>query len=173
MSRGGKDFSAGLNKLVASLDRKGGAVALQSRIGTAWPSIAGPTVMKHTTGAHVRGTELVIFVDNAVWATELQAMSQQYLDAITRAVGKVPVSRIVFTVSRRVAEEHKLAAAAEQLEGFYAEDKVDSVPLSEVERAQVEASASRIPDPALREAVLRATIADLEWKKGIAAKKVR
>lgn len=171
--RGGKDLSAGLKKLVDSLDRKGGAVALQSRVGAVWPSIAGPAVMKHTTGAYVRGSELVIFVDSSVWATELQAMSQQYLDAIKRTVGKVPVSRIVFTVSRKVAEEHKLAAAAKDLEDFYAEDRVASVPLSEVERAQVEASASRIPDPSLREAVLRATIADLEWKKGIAAKKER
>jgi len=47
------------------------------------------------------------------------------------------------------------------------------VPLSENERAQIEASASSIPDAKLREAVVRATVSDLEWKKGIAARNAR
>lgn len=171
--RGGKDLTAGLRDLVDRLDRKGGEAALQSRIATAWPEIAGPVVTKHTTGAHVRGHELVIYVDNSVWATELQAMSQQYMAAIRERVGKVPVRRIVFTVSRRVAEEYRIQVAEQETADFYVEDKVEPIPLSEVERAQVEASAELIPDAELREAVLRATIADLEWKKGIAARKER
>ena len=44
---------------------------------------------------------------------------------------------------------------------------VESAPLTDTERAQVEASAAVIEDDRLREVVIRATVADLEWKKGI------
>jgi hypothetical protein len=47
------------------------------------------------------------------------------------------------------------------------------VPLSENELAQVTASTASIPDAELREAVLRATVTDLEWKKGIALRNSR
>lgn len=171
MSPGG--FEDGLRNLVRRLDRQGGQVALQAQVAAVWPDIAGETVMKHTTGAHVRGNELVIYVDNPGWAHELQAMSGQYLSALRNRLGKLPVSKIVFTVSRKVAEEHKIRVMEEEKAAFYVEDQVDSIPLTDTEREQVEASAERIPDPELREAVLRATIADLEWKKGIAARKKR
>jgi hypothetical protein len=36
--------------------------------------------------------------------------------------------------------------------------------------AQIESSVAEIPDAELREAVLRATVKDMEWKKGLAAK---
>lgn len=166
-------FEDGLRNLVHRLDRRGGQAALQAQVAAVWPEIAGPTVMKHTTGAHVRGNELVIYVDNPGWAHELQAMSGQYLSALKNRLGKFPVSRMAFTVSRRVAEEHRIKIVDEEKAAFYVEDRVDSIPLSDIEREQVEASAERIPDPELRKAVLRATIADLEWKKGIAAQKKR
>jgi hypothetical protein len=67
----------------------------------------------------------------------------------------------------------RTAAAETDSEEFYREDDVEPVPLSEVERAQVEASAASIPDAALREAVVRATVSDLEWKKGIAVRNSR
>ncbi len=66
-----------------------------------------------------------------------------------------------------------LEARELETEEFYKEDDVEPVPLTDRERAQVEASVGAIPDEELREAVLRATVKDLEWKKGIAERNSR
>jgi hypothetical protein len=74
-----------------------------------------------------------------------------------------------FIVSRKVADEHKLKSAERDTENFYRADDVEPIPLSARELEQVRSSVGDIPDEELREAVLKATVKDLEWKKGLAA----
>jgi len=138
-----------------------------------WQELAGPMVTGHTTGAHLRDGTLVIYVDGPAWATELTAMSETYRKRINEELGKNLVRTIRFTVSRKVAEEFRLKRTELEHEEFYLEDVVDSVPLTKTERAQIEASTESIPDAGLREAAVRATVADLEWKKGLVARKAR
>lgn len=175
MSRRGsvRPLGQGLESLVGRLDRKTGGAYTQARIGILWQQLAGPMVTSHTTGAHLRDGTLVIYVDGPAWATELTAMSETYRKAINTELGKKAVNNIKFTVSRKVAEEFRLRQTELDDEEFYLQDVVDSVSLSETERAQVEASTECIPDAELREAAVRATVADLEWKKGLAARKAR
>ena len=66
-----------------------------------------------------------------------------------------------------MAEEHRLRQTEEETEEFYRKDVAQPVPLDEIELAQIRASVAEIPDAELREAVLRATVKDLEWKKGV------
>jgi len=174
-SRKGKTrpLSAGLDQLVGRLDRKSGGAYTQARIGALWQELAGPMVTGHTTGAHLRDGTLVIYVDGPAWATELTAMSETYRKKINSEIGKSVVNHIRFTVSRKVAEEFRLKRTELEDEEFYLQDVVESIPLTQTERAQVEASTECIPDEQLREAAMRATVADLEWKKGLAARKVR
>jgi len=100
-------------------------------------------------------------------------MSETYRKRINTELGKNAVNNIRFTVSKKVAEEFRLRRTELEDEEFYLQDVVDSVPLTKIERAQVEASTECIPDEKLREAAVRATVADLEWKKGIAARNAR
>jgi hypothetical protein len=88
-------------------------------------------------------------------------------------MGEIPVTSIRFTVSRRVQEKRTLARLEAETEEFYGPDETQSIPLSEQERRQVEESASVILDDELRAVVVKATITDLEWKKGSGAAKVR
>ena len=132
-----------------------------------WEEIAGDTVLSQPTGAHVKRGELVVYVDSPIWATELSALSGEYQKRLNAALGKEAVTSVRFTVSRKVGEERAFRAREMAAEAEAEKDRVDAVPLTESERAQVEASASAIEDDALREAVVRATIADLEWKKGL------
>lgn len=161
------NLSDELSRLAGRFDRRGGL--LQAKVAAAWKSVAGPNVAAHTTGAHIRGGEMVVFVDSPIWAAELSALSEKYRVAINEEIGQDAVKAIRFSVSRRVAEERELEQREAEDEAFYSEDKGASVPLSEQERAQVEMSASSIKDEELRKAVVRATIADLEWKKGLRA----
>lgn len=166
-------LSSGLDKLATKLNKNNEGALDQARVAMAWEKIAGPTVLSHTTGAHLRRGEMVIYVDSPLWATELSALSEKYREAVEEEIGKGRVRSVRFAVSRKVEMHRELMRTEEETSNHYLRDKVDSVPLTEVERAQVEASAAEIPDAELREAVIRATVADLEWKKGIRATKGR
>lgn len=175
MKRKGKTSSldTGLAGLLSKLDRNSGGAYTQARVGILWQEISGPQVSAHTTGAHLRDGILVIFVDGPGWATELTAMSETYRTRMNSEFGKKVIGKMKFTVSRKVAQEHLLRRTELEDEDFYYKDVVASLPLTEIERSQVIASADCIPDPKLREAAVRATIADMEWKKGLAARNSR
>jgi hypothetical protein len=175
MKRHGRQTQLGdsLQSLLGRLDRKGSGKGTSAEVGAAWIATAGPTVQKHTTGAYLREGTLIVYVDSSAWAHELSAMGERYRTAINEKLGKETVSSIRFTVSKKVVEEHRIVVAEQEHDDFYKEDDVPSVPLTEAELSQIEASVAAIPDDELREAVLRATVRDLEWKRGIAARNSR
>ena len=166
----GADLSNALEGLVGKLDRKTGGAGTQAKLVGLWEQVAGPIVTGHTTGVHLRDGVLVVYVDSNARANDMSALSEIYRVQLNSGLGKELISKVTFTVSRKVMDEMRLVAAEEELEDFYREDDVDPIPLTDNERAQVESSAASIPDAALREAVVRATVTDLEWKKGIAAR---
>ncbi len=164
------DLASSLERLVGRLDRAGGGYYLQSKVITAWDKIAGPAVASHTTGTHLRGGELVIYVDSNLWATELSALSEHYRESMNTELGKHLVRSVRFTVSRKAVEHrNEVLLAQQEQQADEARPVAPREPLSDVEIAQLEASVSVISDPELREAVLRATVADFERKKGLAS----
>lgn len=167
MTRGKQtDLASALQSLSRRLDRRSHGRYLQEQVVAAWRSIAGRSVSEHTTRAHIRGGELVVHVDSPVWATELSALAGPYTEAMNEALGRSVVKSIRFAVSRRVETDRSWDAEDRRItEGVNAE-RVILVPLSEHEKAQVIDSASSIRDEELREAVIRATIAGMEWQKG-------
>jgi hypothetical protein len=169
MSRRGRptDLGAALDSVVRRLDKTGRSASTSARVLMAWDRVADGLVLSHTTGAHLREGVLVVYVDGHSWATHFTAMSEQYRKALNEALGQKLVSGMRFVVSRKVADHHRLRRNEEETEEFYQEDSVESVPLSDEELAQVRASIAEIPDRELREAVLRATVKDLEWKKAL------
>lgn len=175
MTRKGKSTDLGreLSKLASKLDRKGSGALLQVKVNRAWSAVAGESVAAHTAGSHLRDKQLIVYVDSPVWATELSALSEHYRVAMNEEIGEEAVKEVRFTVSRQVAEKRREEQIQAEDEEFYGPDRTEAVPLSPQERAQVEASAAGIADEELREAVVRATVADLEWKKGLKAEKSR
>jgi len=170
MTRKGKQryLNEGLDGLIKRLDRKSGGSYFQMRVAQAWDQVAGPSVAAHTTGTHLREGEMVVHVDSPIWATELSALSERYRVEVNSFLGQEAVKAVRFTVSRKVERVRALETQERETDEFYDADKVESVKLSPTELRQVEESASTIPDKELREVVIRATVADLEWKKGLA-----
>jgi hypothetical protein len=162
----GNDLGDALARLAKKLERRNSGGLLQVRVGEAWRKVAGASVGEHTAGAHIRDGELVVLVDSPAWATELSALSEVYRQAINEEIGEKAVRTVRFTVSKKVAAEKKQVAERPGGEERQREDRPPSAPLTDQERAQVEMSAAAIEDEALRETVIRVTIADLEWKKG-------
>lgn len=175
MSRRGRqtDLKPALDAMMRKLDRGSGGSYTTARILSAWGHVADGVVSSHTTGAHVREGALVVYVDGNSWATHFSAMGEQYRVAVNAELGEELISTVRFVVSRKVADEHKIRAAEQETEDFYRADETASVGLSELELDQVRASVAEIPDAELREAVLRATVKDLEWKKGLAGQNGR
>jgi hypothetical protein len=167
------DLDSALNGLLGRLDRKNSGAWTAAKVAVLWADVAGPIVNAHTTGVHLRDGTLVVYVDSHARANDLSALSERYRVAMNSGLGKESVKKVSFTVSRKVSDERRLQVAEEETAEFYREDDVEPVPLTPTERAQVEASAAGIPDERLREAVIRATVKDLEWKRGIAQRNSR
>lgn len=167
------DIGKALDSLARGLDRKGHGRLLQAGILPAWEKVAGPMVAEHTAKAHLRGGELMVYVDSPVWATELSALAGPYRDAINEEIGRNVVRSVRFAVSAKVDRERAHRRREAETDAGRAEERVTPVALSEAELAQVRESAATIPDERLREAVLRATVAGMEWEKGRKAAKSR
>ena len=170
MKRRGRQVQLGdsLRAAIVRLDNRGTGGAASALVGSAWVAVVGPSVRGHTTGAYMREGTLIVYVDSPIWATELAAMSERYRGAINEEIGQELVREIRFTVSKKVSEQHRISGEEKETDDFYDQDDVPSVALTHTELLQVTTSTAAISDPELREAVLRATVKDLEWKKGIA-----
>jgi hypothetical protein len=152
--------------LIERLDRTGESRARADVIHL-WRTIAGPEVYSHARGFALRDGELVVFVDSHAWANDLAVMSEHYLAAMQSGVGKEAVTSLRFAVSRKVTEEK--SREADDLLDAEAETTPTVEPgrATETELRQLRMMAAGIHDAELREAVIAAAIAQLEWRKGI------
>lgn len=159
------DLGAALERVAARADTEG-ELARAHAIAV-WPRAVGDEIARRTHCTALRKGELLVLVESPAWATQLQAMAPQIVEAVNREAGKRLVRTMRFTVSRTVREERERDEAAAGTEAVYRPERVEPVPLSPQERAQVEATAAAIDDEDLRGAAIRAMTADLEWKKGV------
>ena len=156
-------------RILGRLD-KGGHME-RARAVSAWREVAGAEVAGHAMGAAMRGDELIVYVDSPVWASELSALSEHYREAMNGLLGQEMVRTLRFTVSRKVSEERAWEAArAAEFEAARPE-RAEPVSLDPGEREDIERMAEAIHDERLREAAIRAATADLEWRKGVEARK--
>lgn len=169
----GKSLGKALQDISKALDSGNKGRLFQLRIASLWVKVAGESVASHTAGVYLRSGELQVQVDSPVWATELSALSEKYREAINSEFGGDPVKSVRFTVSKEAGAASILATLQDDASSQTATDDARRVSLSDQEVRQIQESASIIPDLELREAVIRATIADFEWKKGIRSAKGR
>lgn len=139
----------------------------------AWERIAGPEVAKHSVGGAMREGELLVYVDTPAWANELTLMSEQYRQRLNEELGKELVKSLRFTVSRRTSEARERDAEEAGTAEAYRVKRVEPVPLTATELAQVEFAAAPVKDEGLRKAATSAMIRHLEWQKGRRAAKRR
>jgi len=137
---------------------------------SAWRLVAGNEVFAHARGFALRGSELLIFVDSPVWANELAVLSEHYRVAVNERIGKEAVGSIRFAVSKKVSEEVQHETQDGESARQREEARAAPVPATENERQQVLAMAAGMRPGALREAVVAAALAHLEWRKGIEAR---
>jgi hypothetical protein len=167
---GPTDVAKAMERLARRMDKDGSMT--KARVVAEWPEAAGPQIAGHTVGLELRaGGELVVYVDSNTWANELTLLSDRLVTDLQQRAGKRSVRSIRFTVSRKVAEEHRWRQERTGVEESYTADIVEPVPVTANELAQIEHLARGVEPASLREAAVRAMRADLEWRKGLKARK--
>lgn len=164
---GSADVTSMARGLLDNLDRSGEGRA-RAEVIRLWRTVAGDEVYSHARGFALRNGELVVFVDSHAWANDLSIMSEHYLAALQTGAGKEAVTSLRFAVSRKV-EEDKQREADDVRDADEKPAAVEPGTASETERRQLRMMAAGIHDTELREAVIAAAIAQLEWRKGIEA----
>lgn len=164
-SRGIGDLARGMIERADPKGKRYGALATES-----WRKVAGGDILKHTHGASLREGELLVFVDSPAWANELTYMSEDLRLRINQDLGQDLVKSMRFAVSKTVKREKDQERAETEDRGSYDKDKVEPVPLTDIERRQVSYTTATIDDEAAREAAEKAMTKYLEWKKGLEAR---
>jgi hypothetical protein len=141
----------------------------RSRAIAAWRQVAGAEVFSHARGFALRDGELLVFVDSSTWANELSVLSEHYRTAVNERLGKEAVGSMRFAVSKKVAQETGFEREDEAAEAESRRDRVPPVPLTANEREQLSLMAAAVKSEKLRETVVAAATAHLEWRKGIEA----
>jgi hypothetical protein len=157
------------NGLWGRLDRTGEGAARARAVG-AWCSVAGTEVAAHARGFALRDRELLVFVDSPVWANELSVLSENYRVAVNERLGKELVGSIRFAVSRKVEEGLAHDAEDAARDRVARVDRVEPVKATPEELQRIRLMAEAVSDPKLKESVIAAAVAHLEWRKGIEAR---
>lgn len=162
--RGPMDFRDALSSYFNRVDRGGRREA--ARAVEVWPEAVGAEIAARTQATAVRGGELLVETDSPVWATELQAMAGQLVQAVNSAAGEELVRRVRIIVAGG-ARGRRARGATAAPGGPVAVPRVTVAPPSEEDRLAIERATASIEDDDLRAAAARAMAADIAWKRAV------
>ena len=121
--------------LLSALPQLGPRLA-EHRLRRAWPSVVGPEIARRARPGTLNGGTLTILVDNSPWLHELTLRAED----LTRTIA----ARFPAVQSLRFALGTLEAAEREGTKG-----NPKPVPITDADRAEIDAAAAAIPDPTL------------------------
>lgn len=142
------------------------AAERRQQVYAAWNQVCGGTREgQHVTGLYFvpDANELVVYTDGAAWTQEL-TMLREIIRARMETAGAA-VDALVIKTSR---EGHRRTAPVPVGAARAAAQKAapPHAALNEAEQAQVARACDGVDDAKLKQALIRAMTASLEWKKG-------
>jgi len=95
----------GLRRIGDGLDRAlrglgGVRASTLDRVFSDWEELVGPQVAAHAQPISLRGTALVVGVDESAWATQLRLLSGSLLELLADLIGPGAVTEIEVRVRR-------------------------------------------------------------------------
>ncbi|MCL2882282.1 MAG: DUF721 domain-containing protein [Coriobacteriia bacterium] len=93
-------FDLSLEQLRARIDPTGENIGQIERLRNAWEAVAGPSVSAHTKNLHLRGDELIVWLDSNLFAQELPLLANEYRKGLERELDGKVVRRISFRLDR-------------------------------------------------------------------------
>lgn len=179
------NVGSGINEYFNALQRENPELSISARIKRAWNSTVDPRIREHVTAVFVvpntGASEVIIYVDNSIWATELSMQAELLRSnlniALKQSNSPVPgmeqkleqVEKLIFKLSKDeyIPKERKLTTLQilQKEEEPYKNAK--PVELNEDETAMLNIAVSEIENDEMRERIYAAAKANLEWQKGI------
>lgn len=180
MRYGGRGLADGIGEMLAAAKSKQPEMVVSSRNARVWHEVAEPAASEHTdavyTVAGTGGSQVVVYVDANIWATELglQAeflrlkMNLKLSEVAGAGADPEPIKKLRFAASKEKYRGKRACDVSVETqlldEGMHFEG--DPVALSSEEEAEVDRACSSIEDAKLRRAAADAMRAGLELRKG-------
>ena len=158
-------FNEELNSFLQGFMVSNPKAAKAAKAWAAWKTIAAEEEIEHTENVVIikenKKDVLVVYLDNAIWAADLNARSGLLLISLKQTNTNSEIERIKFRVSSpryyRERNGEKNSANSKQ--------KVEIIPLSEEEKEEIWRKIDATPaSNELKMSVFKAAIKDLEWK---------
>ena len=181
----GYDIGSEIEGVVRSLQRNNPDLSATARVKRAWNLSVDKRIAEHVMAVFVvpntAASEIIVYVDSSIWATELNMQSElmrlnlnielnKDADEPSNVMRKAEqVEKLTFKVSKEqyVARDRRLTT----LQLLEAEDedyrKAQPVALDEEELSGLEEALSHIENDQLRDTAYAAAKANLEWQKGV------
>lgn len=185
----GHDVGAEIKNLVGEIERGNPDLSASARIKRAWNMTVDKRIQEHVTAVFVvpetGATEVIVYVDSSIWATELNMQSELLRLNLNLELNRVfseylrmeddteQVRSLSFQVSRDVYKAPNIKMTTfEQLEEQERRlSEIEPGVLSDEEKASLQEAAAHIENEELREAAYLAAKKNLEWQKGINRRK--
>ena len=181
----GYDVGAEIQGVVSSLQRNNPDLSATARVKRAWNASVDNSVAQHVTAVFVvpntQASEVIIYVDNSLWATELTMQSElmrlnlnlelnKGINPDPRAERKAEqVEKLSFKVSKEqyISRKSRLTTLQQLEEEDENIKNSTPVELTNEELAQIQEAVAHIDDDRLRETAYESAKANLEWQKGL------
>lgn len=176
------NFGSEADKYIGSMRRDNPELSESVRVKQAWNATVDQHITNHVTAVFVvpntNASEVIVYVDDAIWATELGMQSEMLrlnLNVYINQHGGSPrataeqVEKLSFKVSKDkyIAKERRLTTRELMEEEERRYKDVKPVALSEEELNDLNQSFAKIDNDKIRDIAYAAAKANLEWKKGI------
>lgn len=181
----GIDIGSEINQIISSLQRDNPEPSLSARIKRAWNASVDSRIADHVTAVFVvpntGASEVIVYVDNPIWTTELGMQSELLRSNLNIELNKntqpIPgvenkmeqVEKLTFKLSKEeyIPREKKISTLQLMQEEEKPYRDAQPVALDDDEMASLNIAFSNIDDDDLRETIYAAAKANLEWQKGI------
>lgn len=90
-----------LDSCLHELDPTGEHTQVQTTLNRAWEEITGPSTLEHTVALFRRGKMIVVWVDNATWASNIRMLESMYVEKMREALGDPSLETVRVEVKRR------------------------------------------------------------------------
>ena len=169
----GHNLATEIKGIVEDLERSNPDLSATARVKKAWNVAVDERANEHVNAVFVvpntNASEVIVYVDTAIWAAELSMQEELLKLKINMELQAEQVESLKFLVSKG-----QYAGAAKKTNTFDQLDEeekrlksVQPVELNQDELAPIQEAAAHIEDDRVRNAVYAAAKASLEWQKGL------
>ena len=171
--------------IVGSLERNNPDLSATARLKRAWNASVNQAIRDHVTAVFVvpntSASEVIIYVDSAIWATELTMQAEilrlnlnlelnryeEEHERVSSRVEKVESLRFKVSKEQYISKDRRKSTIDQLEEEQEALRRVNPVELSDEELSSIQIATSGMENDALREIAYAAAKANLEWQKGL------